>query len=92
MSEYTPNTEAVREQYTREQPPQIGTVSQKGREFDRWYAAEIAAAEKRGAVRALSEAKDSARSALGDQVSGHTSTYSVRQWLQDRIDQIEEGE
>ncbi|WP_044496100.1 hypothetical protein [Nesterenkonia massiliensis] len=40
-SEYTPSTEAAREHYTREQPPQIGTVSEKGAELDRWLAAEI---------------------------------------------------
>ena len=36
MSEYVPDTETVREQYTREQPPHIGTVSEKRAEFDRW--------------------------------------------------------
>lgn len=36
MSNYTPNTEAVREQYTREQPPHIGTVGSKSAEFNRW--------------------------------------------------------
>lgn len=42
MSEqpYTPDTETVREQYTREQPPHIGTVSPKSAEFDRWLAQE----------------------------------------------------
>lgn len=35
-NEYTPDTEQVREQYTREQPPHIGTVSQKRSELDRW--------------------------------------------------------
>lgn len=38
MSEYTPDTETVREQYTREQPAHIGTVSSKSAEFDRWLA------------------------------------------------------
>ena len=42
MSEqpYTPDTETVREQYTREQPPHIGTVASKCAEFDRWLAQE----------------------------------------------------
>ena len=35
MSDYTPTTEQVREQYSREQPPHIGTVSEKRAEFDR---------------------------------------------------------
>lgn len=36
--EHTPDTETVRDQYTREQPPHIGTVSEKSAEFDRWLA------------------------------------------------------
>ena len=36
MTDYTPTTEQVREQYSREQPPHIGTVSEKRVEFDRW--------------------------------------------------------
>ena len=39
MSDYTPTTEQVREQYSREQPPHIGTVSEKRAEFDRWLDA-----------------------------------------------------
>lgn len=35
---YTPDEEQVREQYTREQPPQIGTVAEKHAEFDRFIA------------------------------------------------------
>lgn len=35
---YTPDEEQVREQYTREQPPQIGTVAEKRAEFDRFLA------------------------------------------------------
>jgi len=38
MSEHTPTTEEVRQQYTREQPPHVGTVSSKSAEFDRWLA------------------------------------------------------
>lgn len=37
-SEYTPDEEQVREQYTREQPPQIGTVADRHAEFDRFIA------------------------------------------------------
>ena len=36
MTDYTPTTKQVREQFTREEPPQIGTVAEKGRAFDRW--------------------------------------------------------
>lgn len=38
MSNYTPDEEQVREQYTREQPPQVGTVAEKHAEFDRFIA------------------------------------------------------
>lgn len=37
--DYTPTTEEVREQYTREEPPRIGTVAERRAEFDRWLAA-----------------------------------------------------
>ena len=36
MSDYVPDEEQVREQYTREQPPHIGTVAGKRAEFDRF--------------------------------------------------------
>lgn len=36
--EYVPSEEFVREQYSREQPPHIGTVSEKRAEFDRFLA------------------------------------------------------
>lgn len=38
MSEYTPDEEQVREQYTQEQPPQIGSAAEKSAEFDRFLA------------------------------------------------------
>ena len=34
--DYTPDEETVREQYSREQPPHIGTVGEKQAEFDRF--------------------------------------------------------
>lgn len=60
MSEYTPDTETVREQYTREQPPHIGTVSEKSAEFDRWLErvkAEAAAEALEEEARSLSREK-----------------------------------
>lgn len=36
MTDYTPTTEQVRGQYTREQPPPIATMGEKRAEFDRW--------------------------------------------------------
>lgn len=35
---WTPTTEQVREQYTREEPPHTGTVGEKTDEFYRWLA------------------------------------------------------
>lgn len=35
---FTPDEEQVREQYTQEQPPQIGSVAEKRAEFDRFIA------------------------------------------------------
>lgn len=37
-SDFTPDEEQVREQYTQEQPPQIGSVAEKRAEFDRFIA------------------------------------------------------
>ena len=36
MNNWTPTTKQVREQFTREEPPRIGTVAEKSRAFDRW--------------------------------------------------------
>lgn len=62
MSEqpYTPDTEAVREQYTREQPPHVGTVSSKSAEFDRWLDRVRAAARREGQAEAWEDAVASA--------------------------------
>ncbi len=35
---YTPDEEQVREQYTREQPPQVGSAAEKRAEFYRFIA------------------------------------------------------
>lgn len=74
MSEYVPDTETVREQYTREQPPHIGTVSEKSAEFDRWL--------RQVKAEALREA---ARDASG---RWNVKPY-VDQWLAARADRIE---
>lgn len=57
MSEqpYTPDTETVREQYTREQPPHIGTVSSKSAEFERWLDRIKADARREGQADAWDE-------------------------------------
>ena len=93
MSEYTPNTEAVREQYTREQPPHIGTASEKSAEFDRWYAAEIAAA-KAEALREASRAVPFPIDPYGgfDYESLRAAYVQITNSLRDRADQISEGD
>ena len=53
---FTPDTEEVREQYTREQPPHIGTVSEKEAEFDRWLAAHDAQVRREAKAEGLREA------------------------------------
>lgn len=84
MSEqpYTPDTETVREQYTREQPPHIGTVSSKCAEFDRWLAGVKADALREAA--ATDDPDHYTEVALGG------GDY-VRDWLNARADRIESG-
>lgn len=53
---YTPTTEQVREAYVVGVDPEV--TARYRAEFDRWYEAEIAAAERRGAVKALRDAAD----------------------------------
>lgn len=73
MSEpYTPDTETVREQYTREQPPHIGTVSSKCAEFDRWLAGVKADAWDEG----YSEGHSDGFSASSEPYSSHDN-YNV---------------
>ena len=56
-NEYTPDTEQVREQYTREQPPHIGTVSQKRSELDRWLEQIKREAKAEGLREAIKEVR-----------------------------------
>ena len=65
---YTPTTEEIRKSYIGE--PTHFMDQLVGAEFDRWLAAEIAAAEQRGASRALRDAADDLEP--GDQ---HESPY-----------------
>lgn len=88
-SEYTPDEEQVREQYTREQPPQIGTVAEKHAEFDRFIA--------RVKANALREAAwEFAEGAWADQwiadlVSDDVSAVqSTERWFRGRAGRIEE--
>lgn len=85
MSDYTPDTETVREQYTREQPPHIGTVGEKGREFDRWLAG-VKAEALREAAEGMRRAKEPYHWNLS---VGPESAASPDMWLLYRADKIE---
>lgn len=49
MSDYTPSTTEVRQQFSREEPPRFWTVNEKNQQFNRWLAqhdAEVRAQER----------------------------------------------
>ena len=48
MSDWTPTTQQVREQFTREEPPPIDTVAEKSQAFDRWLEQVKAEAREEG--------------------------------------------
>lgn len=87
--EYTPTTGQVRDLFDRE----IGWDGA----FDRWHAAEIAAAEQRGAINALREAAESDE--LIDHMYKHFDGHPVQippaavraaaSYLHNRADQME---
>ena len=81
---HTRDTEQVRDGYSRK-PPGHAVLKSRERqaaEFDRWYAAEIAAAEQRGAVKALRElAKDA--------VLVPASPDKAAKFYRDRADRLE---
>ena len=54
--------------------------------------AELAEHNTRVKTETLRDAANEAQIRLGSEVSGHTSTYSVRQWLHARARRIERGE
>lgn len=91
MSDYTPDEEQVREQYTREQPPQIGTVAERHTEFDRFLANIKADALREVAYEfAAGPWQDQfAADGVDDDVSAVQSTYK---WFQEKADRIERGD
>ena len=54
--EHTPTTEVIRETYIGEPPYTLYGYTEE--EFDRWLAAEIAAAEQRGAISAFRKTQE----------------------------------
>lgn len=81
---YTPTTEQVIQTYVYGRTC-INTgfdAAEEEQDVRRWHDAELAAAERRGAVRALREAADE----LGD------TTWKDSNWLRDRADHIERGD
>ena len=76
--DWTPSTEQVRAHYVFNQSDQWDP--ERGEAFDRWLAAhdrEVRASDREALA-------DRARYELGTEVSGHTSTYSVRKWLREK--------
>ena len=87
---YTPTTEQVR--FAATFPNE--NFSLKGSDFDRWYAAEIAATEQRGAAKALLKAADAIRGNRLPSGNEHTElcdncSIAAADHLLDRADQME---
>ena len=89
MSEHTPDTEEVAFYY---EGPDFNAGERRAA-FDRWLAAELAAAERRGAIRALREAAEWFNSPLPDGTGNGRpyNSYRVAWMLEDRVER-EEGE
>lgn len=101
-NEHTPTTRTIRLAYvdsiSRNNPDEYGDdrIQEISEEFDRWYQAEIAAAEQRGAERALREAADELSNGewLGVRSTDSKTSYpyaitSTTRWLNDRADRLE---
>lgn len=92
MGNYTPTTEQVRWQYTREEPPRVGTISERTAEFNRW----LVARDRQVRARALRDAVRDMRAArrgnwnLPDPLDPEVA-YSVDVWLEVRANRIEKG-
>lgn len=84
VSEYTPDTETVREQYTREQPPHIGTVTEKSAEFDRWLAAHGREVAARAKIEVLNSEVENLRKIVFSE-----ELTELRAWLRARANEIE---
>lgn len=93
---YTPTTEKVRGRYATAvyEFSVGGAVPDPDPEFDRWYQAEVAAAEQRGAIKALRDAANLSRTCwaanknLRDPDNPEAS-YSFDRWLEVRADRLE---
>ena len=79
MTDYTPTTNQVREQFTREEPPQIGTVTEKGRAFNRWLEQVKAEAWEEGkrAARPLPTREEIADVILAESLFGHRTPIAI---------------
>ena len=84
---HTPTTADIRSAVTRDE----SDWREAGTHFDRWYQAEIAAAEQRGAARALREAADEFAPEWPDKpdLSATRGVSQTRKWLRNRADQME---
>ena len=86
---HTPTTEVIRETYIGEPPYTLYRYTEE--EFDRWLATIEAAAEQRGAARALREAaKDWRWSAWADAPRNPIAAANYTgDWIETRADQME---
>ena len=85
--EYAPTTADIRNAVTRDE----SDWREAGAQFDRWFAAEIAAAEQRGAVRELRKFAH-AQDTWGEEgrAEQRISRIAMRDALLDRADQIQD--
>lgn len=74
---HTPTTADVREQYTREEPPRIGTVSEKADEFDRWLGQVKAEARREGQVEAWDEGYRAGSEDMSDLRAGRLTFQTI---------------
>lgn len=87
--EHTPTTEVIRETYIGEPPYTLYGYTEE--EFDRWHATIEAAAEQRGAIKALREAADEFAPEWPDKpdLSATRGVSQTRKWLHNRADLLE---
>lgn len=87
--EYTPDTEQVRLDYVQSCEGDRVSPEESGPQFDRWLATVEAAAEQRGAVKALRSAAQFFSDPGGERFA---SWAAIQQYLNDRADQMEGDE
>lgn len=82
---HTPTTEVIRETYIGEPPYTLYGYTEE--EFDRWYNAKIAAAEQRGAVKALQDLADNHTVRIPD-VLGYKVQAVFTETIWEKLDEM----